>query len=83
MPALYKRLKRITARAHAAIAAAPKPSAAAEGGSSPLAREALERFAACRRWMIEQTEAAIAEADAGEFLSDEMGATFLLEMEAQ
>ncbi len=83
MAAFSELLKAITARACAATGTGQMlGTAALRRDRRRLASAALEQFAVRRQWMIEETEEAIAEADAGEFLSDEMCEVFLHELEA-
>lgn len=47
---------------------------------SYLINEAIEHYVAKRRWMIEEIRKAVAEADAGAFLTDEESEEFMREL---
>jgi hypothetical protein len=83
MPALAELLKTIAERMSVATGAGRNLSSATlRRECHYLAREALADFAARRQWMIAETQQAIAEADDGDFLNDEMYDIFLQELEA-
>jgi predicted transcriptional regulator len=47
---------------------------------SYLIKEAVESYISLHRWQIEEIKKAVAEADAGQFLSDEESAAFMDEL---
>ena len=78
-----ERLKTLTARVDPEkVAFLDALAAAQDRDRSYLINEALEQYIAHRRWMVEETRKAVAEADAGEFLSDEESEAFMRELSA-
>jgi predicted transcriptional regulator len=56
-------------------------AAAQDRDRSYLINQTLEEYVAHRRWMVEETKKAIAEADAGMFLSEEESEDFMRELD--
>ncbi len=74
-------LKTVTARVRPdTVASLDELAAAQDRDRSYLINEALEQYVAHRRWMVEETRRAVAEADAGDFLSDEEAEAFMREL---
>jgi predicted transcriptional regulator len=79
-----ERLKTITARVEPEkVAFLDALAATQERDRSFLINEALDQYIAHRRWMVEEIQKAVAEADAGAFLSDEDGEAFMRELAAE
>jgi predicted transcriptional regulator len=81
MPEPTERLKTVTARVETAtVAFLDELAAGQKRDRSFVINEALEQYIAHRRWMIEEIKKAVAEADAGDFLSDEESEVFMQEL---
>jgi predicted transcriptional regulator len=84
MPEPTDRLKTITARVDPEkVAFLDALADAQDRDRSYLVNEALDQYIAHRRWMVEEIRKAVAEADAGEFLSDEESESFMRELAAE
>jgi predicted transcriptional regulator len=81
MPEPTERLKTVTARVvPATVAFLDELAAGQKRDRSFVINEALEQYIAHRRWMVEEIKKAVAEADAGDFLSDEESEAFMQEL---
>jgi predicted transcriptional regulator len=80
----YERLKTITARVDPeTVAFLDELAATMDRDRSYLINEALEQYIAHRRWMVEEIQKAVAEADAGAFLGDDESEAFMRELAAK
>jgi predicted transcriptional regulator len=79
-----ERLKTITARVEPEkVAFLDALAATQDRDRSYLINEVLDQYIAHRRWMVEEIQKAVAEADAGAFLSDEDSEVFMRELAAR
>jgi predicted transcriptional regulator len=84
MPEPTERLKTVTARVvPETVAFLDELAAGQKRDRSFVINEALEQYIAHRRWMVEEIRKAVAEADAGAFLSDEESEAFMQELAGQ
>jgi predicted transcriptional regulator len=79
-----ERLKTVTARVDPEkVAFLDALAATQDRDRSYLINEALDQYIAHRKWMVEEIRKAVAEADAGKFLSDEESEAFMRELASQ
>lgn len=81
MQELTERLKTVTARVDPeTVECLDALAANSDRDRSYLINEALKQYIAHRRWMVEEIRKAVAEADAGAFLSDKESKAFMREL---
>jgi predicted transcriptional regulator len=74
-------LKTVTARIHSEkVAQLDEIAAHQDRDRSYLINEAIDHYLAHRQWMLQEIRKAVAEADAGRFLSDEESEAFMREL---